>query len=117
MDVYWSYELCVDQHVRQYHEDVVVTGKGEKEKDVSEHFLGRSRKILTERGEDADTVGSKNAASSSYPTFQYEGKETVYYTETYMGGDICDLTGNPRTTEVRYVTHAPSHVASHCSTL
>ena len=23
LDVYWSYELCVDQHVRQYHEDAV----------------------------------------------------------------------------------------------
>lgn len=78
--------------------------KGEKEKDVTEHFLGRSRKILTERGEEADTLDSSNSAGPpASPTFQYEGKETTYYTETYVGGDICDLTGNPRTTEVRYI--------------
>jgi endoplasmic reticulum lectin 1 len=101
LDVYWSYELCIDQHVRQYHEDVVTTKKGEKEKDVTEHFLGRSKKILAQRGDD-DLMNPQKTTTAT-PTFQYEGKTRAYYSELYSGGDSCDLTGNPRTTEVRYI--------------
>lgn len=44
LEMYWSYELCFRKHLRQYHEDVMVTKDGTKQKKVSEHFLGRTAK-------------------------------------------------------------------------
>ena len=42
LEAYWSYELCVGQHVRQYHEDKY-TEQGKKKTKLTEYFLGRVR--------------------------------------------------------------------------
>eukprot|EP00040_Diaphanoeca_grandis_P006035 m.35623 g.35623 ORF g.35623 m.35623 type:complete len:521 (-) comp17173_c0_seq1:392-1954(-) len=95
LEMYWSYEFCYKKHLRQYHEDDVVTS-GKKTKKLTEHFLGATSK---------DVLASEQAPHiiDSPPTWIYRGKETPYYSETMLGGDICDLTGKPRVTEVRFI--------------
>lgn len=40
LEAYWSYELCIGKHMRQYHEEKYVD-KGKKRTKLTEYFLGR----------------------------------------------------------------------------
>lgn len=80
LEDWWTYELCYEKHVRQFHR--------EKEVLSSEYSLG------VYEGEPAETdtmQGSMGEANS--------GK---YVKQLYTHGDACDLTGQTRQTEVRY---------------
>ncbi|KAL0033988.1 hypothetical protein WJX79_001529 [Trebouxia sp. C0005] len=80
LEDWWTYELCYEKHVRQFHR--------EKEVLSSEYSLG----VYEGGPAETDTVqGSVSEANS--------GK---YVKQLYTHGDACDLTGQTRQTEVRY---------------
>uniref|UniRef100_A0A673CTM2 Endoplasmic reticulum lectin n=1 Tax=Sphaeramia orbicularis TaxID=375764 RepID=A0A673CTM2_9TELE len=79
---WWTYEFCHHQHIRQYHlEDTEIKG------DVL--FLGYY---------ESEFDWSNETAKASK---QHRLKR--YHSQTYVNGSKCDLNGNPRETEVRFV--------------
>ncbi|KAF7667717.1 hypothetical protein LDENG_00051440 [Lucifuga dentata] len=79
---WWTYEFCHDQYIRQYHlEDTEIKG------DVL--FLGYY---------ESEFDWSNETAKASK---QHRLKR--YHSQTYVNGSKCDLNGNPRETEVRFV--------------
>lgn len=86
---WWTYEVCYHKSVRQFHNDPA-TGSL-----ASEYLLGT---YLEEQPADVDTVLTDVSTDSR--------KSTMYVREIYSDGGVCDVTGQPRSTEVRY-TCAP----------
>ncbi|XP_027857887.1 protein OS-9 isoform X2 [Xiphophorus couchianus] len=79
---WWTYEFCYGHHIRQYHlEDSEIKG------DVL--FLGYYESEFDWNNETAK-------ASKQH-------KLKRYHSQTYVNGSKCDLNGNPRETEVRFV--------------
>ncbi|XP_057701122.1 protein OS-9 isoform X2 [Corythoichthys intestinalis] len=79
---WWTYEFCYTQHIRQYHlEDSEIKG------DVL--FLGYYETEFDWSNETAKT--SK----------QHRLKR--FHSQTYVNGSKCDINGNPREAEVRFV--------------
>ncbi|XP_047438375.1 protein OS-9 isoform X4 [Mugil cephalus] len=79
---WWTYEFCHGQHIRQYHlEDTEIKG------DVL--FLGYY---------ESEFDWSNETAKASK---QHRLKR--YHSQTYVNGSKCDLNGNPRETEVRFL--------------
>ncbi|KAM3621820.1 uncharacterized protein V6R79_016446 [Siganus canaliculatus] len=79
---WWTYEFCYGQHIRQYHlEDTEIKG------DIL--FLGYY---------ESEFDWSNETAKASK---QHRLKR--YHSQTYINGSKCDLNGNPRETEVRFV--------------
>ncbi|XP_041639498.1 protein OS-9 [Cheilinus undulatus] len=79
---WWTYEFCHGQYIRQYHlEDTEIKG------DIL--FLGYYESEFDWNNETAKA--SK----------QHRLKR--YHSQTYINGSKCDLNGNPRETEVRFV--------------
>ncbi|XP_073324055.1 protein OS-9 [Pagrus major] len=79
---WWTYEFCHGQHIRQYHlEDTEIKG------DIL--FLGYY---------ESEFDWSNETAKASK---QHRLKR--YHSQAYVNGSKCDLNGNPRETEVRFV--------------
>ncbi|XP_054472805.1 protein OS-9 isoform X2 [Anoplopoma fimbria] len=79
---WWTYEFCHGLHIRQYHlEDTEIKG------DIL--FLGHY---------ESEFDWSNETAKASK---QHRLKR--YHSQTYVNGSKCDLNGNPRETEVRFV--------------
>ncbi|XP_016314551.1 protein OS-9-like isoform X2 [Sinocyclocheilus anshuiensis] len=79
---WWTYEFCYGQHIRQYHlEDSEIKG------DVL--FLGYY---------DSEFDWTNETAKASK-----QHKLKRYHSQSYVNGSKCDLNGNPRETEVRFV--------------
>ncbi|XP_060776212.1 protein OS-9 [Neoarius graeffei] len=79
---WWTYEFCYGQHIRQYHlEDSEIKG------DVL--FLGYFESEFDWTNETAKA------------TKQHKLKR--YHSQLYVNGSKCDLNGNPRESEVRFV--------------
>ncbi|KAG8007871.1 Protein OS-9, partial [Nibea albiflora] len=79
---WWTYEFCHGQHIRQYHlEDTEIKG------DIL--FLGHY---------ESEFDWSNETAKASK---QHRLKR--YHSQSYVNGSKCDLNGNPRETEVRFV--------------
>ncbi|XP_026163564.1 protein OS-9 isoform X3 [Mastacembelus armatus] len=79
---WWTYEFCYGQYIRQYHlEDTEIKG------DIL--FLGYY---------DSEFDWNNETAKASK---QHRLKR--YHSQTYVNGSKCDLNGNPRETEVRFV--------------
>ncbi|XP_074489835.1 protein OS-9 isoform X3 [Sebastes fasciatus] len=79
---WWTYEFCHGQHIRQYHlEDTEIKG------DIL--FLGYYESEFDWSNETAK-------ASKLH-------RMKRYHSQTYVNGSKCDLNGNPRETEVRFV--------------
>eukprot|EP01025_Chloroclados_australasicus_P028949 TRINITY_DN2875_c0_g1_i4.p1 TRINITY_DN2875_c0_g1~~TRINITY_DN2875_c0_g1_i4.p1 ORF type:complete len:335 (-),score=37.40 TRINITY_DN2875_c0_g1_i4:268-1239(-) len=87
---WWTYQYCHKIHVRQFHEEHEVL--------MSEYFLGAYNhsqelnwtKVL--QNQNISFQGSTKGDTTRYAPLQYD-----------YGGEICDLTGQPRKTEVRFV--------------
>ncbi|XP_077430091.1 protein OS-9 isoform X4 [Vanacampus margaritifer] len=79
---WWTYEFCHSQHIRQYHlEDSEIKG------DVL--FLGYF---------ESEFDWSNETAKASK---QHRLKR--FHSQTYVNGSKCDISGNPREAEVRFV--------------
>ncbi|KAM6947300.1 protein OS-9 isoform 2-T2 [Lycodopsis pacificus] len=79
---WWTYEFCHGQHIRQYHlEDTEIKG------DIL--FLGYY---------ESEFDWSNDTAKASK-----RHRLKRYHSQTYVNGSKCDLNGNPRETEVRFV--------------
>uniref|UniRef100_A0A8C5ENY1 Endoplasmic reticulum lectin n=1 Tax=Gouania willdenowi TaxID=441366 RepID=A0A8C5ENY1_GOUWI len=79
---WWTYEFCYGLHIRQYHmEDTEIKG------DVL--FLGQY---------ESEFDWSNETAKASK---QHRLKR--YHSQTYVNGSKCDINGNPRETEVRFI--------------
>ncbi|CAH8858492.1 unnamed protein product [Trichobilharzia szidati] len=92
---YWSYELCHNQHIRQFHEE----RKTKKSYPVQEFYLGHyDPSPKTEKGahkQDYDTPKTVTLGENSYP----------YYEVNYIDGTLCDLIQEHRSTTVMYICH------------
>ncbi|XP_063766475.1 protein OS-9 isoform X2 [Eleginops maclovinus] len=85
---WWTYEFCHGQHIRQYHlEDTEIKG------DIL--FLGHY---------ESEFDWSNETAKASK---QHRLKR--YHSQSYVNGSKCDLNGNPRETEVRFVCEEGSN--------
>ncbi|XP_047670146.1 protein OS-9 isoform X2 [Tachysurus fulvidraco] len=79
---WWTYEFCYGQHIRQYHqEDSEIKG--------AVLFLGYFESEFDWTNETAKA------------TKQHKLKR--YHSQSYVNGSKCDLNGNPRESEVRFV--------------
>lgn len=82
---YWTYEVCFDRGVRQFHpKGIVMTGDGVPEPvDPSQTYtLGRF-------------------VPSTQLMVRSNG-EVAYVSQTLYGGTVCDLTGEERAIEIKY---------------
>jgi len=85
---WWSYELCINQHIKQFHladgkpNQISLIGKFEKDFDWDK----------TPSDDDKEHF-------SDYENFGKNNGHVQYYSD----GDICDLTGEPRTAKLVHV--------------
>ena len=104
-DSWWTYELCFERHVRQFHRE----GPGGAS---AEFWLGK----WGGGGEGGSSSSGSSGSGSSGSSTQYNVSisrdrssplgEASFVSSTYGGGDPCDLlAGRPRRAEVRYVCH------------
>eukprot|EP00238_Polyblepharides_amylifera_P005546 CAMPEP_0196583650 /NCGR_PEP_ID=MMETSP1081-20130531/44206_1 /TAXON_ID=36882 /ORGANISM="Pyramimonas amylifera, Strain CCMP720" /LENGTH=430 /DNA_ID=CAMNT_0041904599 /DNA_START=120 /DNA_END=1412 /DNA_ORIENTATION=+ len=92
---WWTYELCIDKHVRQFHQ--------EKDSVVSEFFLGHFDEAATARH-----VGTNLGAGEYAEDTSSTGAIYRYHSHIYTNGTACDLTDKLRQTEVRYACNSES---------
>jgi hypothetical protein len=77
VESWWTYEFCYGKHIRQFHQ--------EKDKPVrpqDEFYIGYAT---------ADTLASQGELREGY------------YAQSFSGGTVCDITGQSRKAEVRFV--------------
>ncbi|KAL8136958.1 hypothetical protein V2J09_002959, partial [Rumex salicifolius] len=95
---WWAYEFCYHQKLRQLH--------FEDEKVVQEFTLGVF---------DPDATAEYNQKLSDVSTLKDPRSKDAslrYHAHQYTNGTICDLTGRPRETEVRFVCSEPRAMIS-----
>lgn len=125
MEDWWTYELCYQKALRQYH-------KGPNDALEAQYVLGRWQE---QEQQDADAVqvrrraaqprpgwlarageGAEEAAALGRPAPQHPrlappprqvdsadvSGATPYVAHRYAGGDVCELTGQERSVEVRF---------------
>ena len=76
---WWTYELCHERHVRQFH------GLSVDDKTLEVHHLGYFNPVLTEMQKSSSRHG-----------------KTPYFSQYFTDGSTCDINGNPREVEIRY---------------
>jgi len=88
---WWRYKFCFGVSITQFHEEQLqikgdASGETQVEAAISaEHNLGKY-----------------DPSKRNLHVFDKFGPESAYISETYVDGDVCTLTGKPRTTEIRY---------------
>ncbi|KAA8535205.1 hypothetical protein F0562_030208 [Nyssa sinensis] len=95
---WWSYEFCYQQKLRQVHL--------EDEKVVQEFVLGVY---------DAEATSAYNQNLSDISTVKDPRSKDAsqrYHADQYTNGTVCDLTNEPRKTEVRFVCSEPRAMIS-----
>lgn len=100
---WWSYEFCYHKKMRQIHL--------EDEKVAQEFVLGEY---------DAEATAAYNENLSDVSTLKDPRSKDAsqrYHAHQYTNGTICDLTGQPRETEVRFVCSEPRAMISSISEL
>lgn len=87
---WWTYEVCYRKQVKQYH--------SEGKKMSQQHSLGEY-----EPGEEDEGGGiNKVHIDTSSVSLPGGGGEQRYVSQHYTNGDICELTGDRRSSEVRF---------------
>ncbi|KAL2500578.1 Protein OS-9-like protein [Forsythia ovata] len=95
---WWSYEFCYQNHVRQLH--------FEGEKLVQEFILGLYDAEATE-------TNTKNLSDiSTLKNPRSKDASQRYHSHLFRNGTSCDLTNQPRETEVRFVCSEPKAMIS-----
>ncbi|XP_072939191.1 endoplasmic reticulum lectin 1 isoform X2 [Epargyreus clarus] len=96
LESYWSYEVCHGRYVRQYHEE-----RDDKKVTTQEFFLGHWK---TEKMAQLE-ADMKTAEEMKEPlkTTKMEGLSLPFVEMVMDDGTVCDLSGKPRLTRVRYV--------------
>jgi len=95
---WWTYELCYQQKLRQLHL--------EDEKVVQEFILGAY---------DAEATADYNQNLSDVSILKDPRSKDAsqrYHAHQYTNGTVCDLTNQPRETEVRFVCSEPRAMIS-----
>ncbi|CDW54614.1 PRKCSH domain containing protein [Trichuris trichiura] len=90
---WWTYELCYGRYARQYH----VEGKCSI---FYRHYYGKVVEPFMLLGRYASDLDWENAAEVA-SKFQ-SSKQTLYHSQIYENGTICDLNNQFRRTEVRF---------------
>lgn len=101
MSGWWSYSFCYGKTVVQFH--ALPSRPGEaptRDENSLEYVLGRAH-------EASDATGSHEQddqpKSLPPPNAQLQIKgDQRYLSQRFEGGDVCDLTGRPRTIEIQY---------------
>ncbi|CAI0542635.1 unnamed protein product [Linum tenue] len=96
---WWTYELCHEQKLRQFHV--------EDEKVVQEFVLG----IYDEEATAAFNQNLKDVSTLKDPRSK-DASQSRYHAHQYTNGTLCDLTNQPRETEVRFVCSEPRAMIS-----
>lgn len=78
---WFTYDVCWEQSVRQYHMEGTVL--------KDEYYLGKGPTFKLEKGATADV------------TFRVHHTHGPYVAATFLNGTLCDLTGKDRVSEVR----------------
>ncbi|CAH1449141.1 unnamed protein product [Lactuca virosa] len=95
---WWSYEFCYQKKLRQIHV--------EEERVVQEFVLGEY---------DAEATAAYNRNLSDISTLKDPRSKDAsqrYHAHQYTNGTTCDLTNEPRATEVRFVCSEPRAMIS-----
>jgi protein OS-9 len=120
---WWTYEFCYGQHLLQFHQDgdqrlsSFILGRAPIEplvdSDDDLQIVGSDDEEATSRsgGSDAGGDGSSTVKSPKSVFDPSQGSEQKYYSITYKEGTICDLTKEPRTTEIQFIC-SPQHRVS-----
>ncbi|XP_076929519.1 protein OS-9 homolog [Bidens hawaiensis] len=96
---WWSYEFCYNRRLRQIHVE-------EDNKVVQEFILGEF---------DAEATAAYNRNLSNISTLKDPRSKDAsqrYHAHKYTNGTTCDLTNEPRETEVRFVCSEPRAMIS-----
>ncbi|XP_076900760.1 protein OS-9 homolog [Bidens hawaiensis] len=96
---WWSYEFCYSRRLRQIHVE-------EDNKVVQEFILGEF---------DAEATAAYNRNLSNISTLKDPRSKDAsqrYHAHKYTNGTTCDLTNEPRETEVRFVCSEPRAMIS-----
>ncbi|XP_004242724.1 protein OS-9 homolog [Solanum lycopersicum] len=95
---WWSYEFCYEKKLRQVHL--------EDEKLVQEFILGNYDAVATA------AYHQKHSDSSVLKDPRSKDASQRYHAHIYTNGTMCDLTNEPRQTEVRFVCSEPRAMIS-----
>ncbi|KNC75478.1 hypothetical protein SARC_11997 [Sphaeroforma arctica JP610] len=113
-DGFWSYEFCIGGSLRQF----LIAQQTDPETQIKHDYsLGTyTNTSVTAQASDsstADTVEEKDTpspnpghaggSSSDPPLLQWGGLRFPYFEWKYEEGTICDVTGSPRKTSVRFI--------------
>ncbi|KOB76294.1 putative xtp3-transactivated protein b [Operophtera brumata] len=98
LESYWSYEVCHGRYIRQYHEE-----REGKQSNLQQYFLGHwsaEKQVKLE-----DDLKDAYKSKEHLKTVKVDGNAVPYVEMAMDDGTICDLSGKPRLTRVRYVCY------------
>lgn len=87
---WWTYEFCYGKHIRQYHQE-----KDLPIRPQDEFYLGKQTSAERE-------VYTAKALALEEDSTSGNDMSPPYYSELYAHGTVCDITGQQRSTEVRF---------------
>ncbi|RKP07574.1 hypothetical protein THASP1DRAFT_30609 [Thamnocephalis sphaerospora] len=98
---WWSYEFCYGKSFTQYHEPIDDTDKGVAYTLGRYHY--RVPMIRDEEPQDERAAAQQHKGNRDGRTVLDVSGERRHLLQHWAGGSICDLTGQPRSTQVQYV--------------
>ncbi|KAJ3126462.1 Protein OS-9 [Nowakowskiella sp. JEL0407] len=119
---YWTYELCYNRHVRQFH--MIQNGGGQLLNDKEmEYFLGSYESIVVPSIGSGEEISDVSEQSNDLKTLDEKGtsievfndglKSYAYVKQRWSGGTICELTNKPRSVDLQF--HCLPNHATHVS--